>query len=38
MTIPVNSAADVEAPARPQDVGILAMEMYFPRRVRVTIP
>lgn len=32
MTIPVNSAADVEAPARPQDVGILAMEMYFPRR------
>ena len=36
MTIPVNSAADVEAPARPQDVGILAMEMYFPQRVRVS--
>lgn len=34
MTIPVNTAADVEAPSRPQDVGVLAMEMYFPRRVR----
>ncbi|CAL1714293.1 unnamed protein product [Somion occarium] len=33
MTIPVNTAAnDFEAPPRPKDVGILAMEMYFPRR------
>ncbi|RDB23460.1 Hydroxymethylglutaryl-CoA synthase A [Hypsizygus marmoreus] len=31
MTIPVNSALDVEVP-RPKDVGVLAMEAYFPRR------
>jgi len=24
--------------ARPHDVGILAMEMYFPRRVRLSFP
>lgn len=39
MTIPLNGSArvhsDIEAPPRPKDVGILAMEMYFPRRVRV---
>lgn len=37
MTIPLNGSArahqDVEGPARPRDVGILAMEMYFPQRV-----
>lgn len=37
MTIPLNGSAhhhqDVEAPARPKDVGVLAMEMYFPQRV-----
>ncbi|KAI0940763.1 ATP-dependent 5'-3' DNA helicase hcs1 [Taiwanofungus camphoratus] len=36
MTIPLNGSArvhsDIEAPLRPKDVGILAMEMYFPRR------
>jgi len=33
MTIPLsNSSLDVESP-RPKDVGILAMEVYFPRRV-----
>lgn len=33
MTIPMNgSAHDVAVPPRPKDVGILAMEMYFPRR------
>ncbi|EIW58587.1 hydroxymethylglutaryl-CoA synthase [Trametes versicolor FP-101664 SS1] len=34
MTVPQNpsTSQDVEAPARPKDVGILAMEMYFPRR------
>ncbi|KAI0091524.1 hydroxymethylglutaryl-CoA synthase [Irpex rosettiformis] len=33
MTIPLNgSAHDVEVPPRPKDVGILAMEMYFPTR------
>ncbi|KAI0788860.1 hydroxymethylglutaryl-CoA synthase [Abortiporus biennis] len=34
MTIPVNGSAanEFEAPPRPKDVGILAMEMYFPRR------
>jgi hydroxymethylglutaryl-CoA synthase len=33
MTIPLaNSPLDVESP-RPKDVGILAMEVYFPRRV-----
>ena len=34
MTIPLNgSAHDVAVPPRPKDVGILAMEMYFPKRV-----
>ena len=33
MTIPLsNFSLDVESP-RPKDVGILAMEVYFPRRV-----
>ncbi|KZT07310.1 hydroxymethylglutaryl-CoA synthase [Laetiporus sulphureus 93-53] len=36
MTIPLNGTThihdEIEAPARPRDVGILAMEMYFPRR------
>lgn len=35
MTIPLNGTAvhgDIEAPPRPKDVGILAMEMYFPQR------
>ncbi|GJE98555.1 hydroxymethylglutaryl-CoA synthase [Phanerochaete sordida] len=33
MTIPLNgSAHDVAVPPRPKDVGILAMEMYFPKR------
>ncbi|KAI0629323.1 hydroxymethylglutaryl-CoA synthase [Trametes polyzona] len=34
MTVPLNASTsqDVEAPPRPKDVGILAMEMYFPRR------
>ncbi|KAH9930359.1 hydroxymethylglutaryl-CoA synthase [Fomitopsis serialis] len=36
MTVPLNGSArahqDVEAPARPKDVGVLAMEMYFPQR------
>ncbi|PIL24742.1 3-hydroxy-3-methylglutaryl-CoA synthase [Ganoderma sinense ZZ0214-1] len=34
MTVPLNASTsqDVEAPARPKDVGILAMEMYFPKR------
>lgn len=37
MTIPLNaSALDVEVPPRPKDVGILAMEMYFPRRVSLS--
>jgi hydroxymethylglutaryl-CoA synthase len=38
MTIPLNAptAADVEIP-RPKDVGVLAMEVYFPRRVRCFI-
>ena len=37
MTVPLNASTsqDVEAPQRPKDVGILAMEMYFPQRVRV---
>ena len=34
MTIPVSSSPDFEFP-RPKDVGVLAMEMYFPRRVRL---
>ena len=36
MTIPLNTpaAVDVEIP-RPKDVGVLAMEVYFPRRVRL---
>ena len=36
MTVPLNASTsqDVEALPRPKDVGILAMEMYFPRRVR----
>lgn len=39
MTITLNGSAngaahDVDVPPRPKDVGILAMEMYFPRRVR----
>lgn len=35
MTIPLNgsSAYDLDIPPRPKDVGILAMEMYVPRRV-----
>lgn len=33
MTIPLaNSHIDAEFP-RPKDVGVLAMEVYFPRRV-----
>ncbi|OBZ73995.1 Hydroxymethylglutaryl-CoA synthase A [Grifola frondosa] len=36
MTVPLNGSAhvngDIEALPRPKDVGILAMEMYFPRR------
>ncbi|KAH9852620.1 hydroxymethylglutaryl-CoA synthase [Lenzites betulinus] len=34
MTVPLNASTsqEVEAPIRPKDVGILAMEMYFPRR------
>jgi len=33
MTIPLsNSSLDIES-CRPKDVGILAMEVYFPRRV-----
>lgn len=38
MTIPLNGTAvhgDIEAPPRPKDVGILAMEMYFPQRVSI---
>ncbi|KAL6300882.1 hydroxymethylglutaryl-CoA synthase [Sparassis latifolia] len=31
-TVPHTTYQDIEAPARPRDVGILAMEMYFPRR------
>ncbi|KAF5373279.1 hypothetical protein D9615_007398 [Tricholomella constricta] len=31
MTIPISSPLDVEIP-RPKDVGVLAMEAYFPRR------
>ena len=35
MTIPLaNQVVDVESP-RPTDVGVIAMEVYFPRRVRV---
>ena len=34
MTISVSSSLDLEFP-RPKDVGVLAMEMYFPRRVRL---
>jgi len=34
MTIPMTTpSTDSEAP-RPKDVGVLAMEVYFPRRVR----
>ena len=36
MTIPL-TAVDVDAP-RPKDVGVLAVEVYFPRRVRVHVP
>lgn len=38
MTIPIIGAAahDVEALPRPKDVGILAMEMYVPRRVSIS--
>ncbi|KZT69322.1 hydroxymethylglutaryl-CoA synthase [Daedalea quercina L-15889] len=36
MTVPLSSSTrhhqDVDAPARPKDVGVLAMEMYFPQR------
>ena len=33
MTVPINAPAfDTELP-RPKDVGVLAMEVYFPRRV-----
>ncbi|KAI9064034.1 hydroxymethylglutaryl-CoA synthase [Trametes sanguinea] len=34
MTVPLNASTsqDVEALPRPKDVGVLAMEMYFPRR------
>ncbi|KAI0642205.1 hydroxymethylglutaryl-CoA synthase [Trametes meyenii] len=34
MTVSLNASTsqDVEAPARPKDVGVLAMEVYFPRR------
>ena len=37
MTVPMTASTsqDVEAAPRPKDVGILAMEMYFPQRVRV---
>ena len=37
MTVPLNASTsqDVEAPPRPKDVGILAIEMYFPKRVRL---
>ena len=37
MTVSLNGSAsqDIEAPARPKYVGILAMEMYFPKRVRI---
>ncbi len=38
MTIPLNTVAhDVDVPPRPKDVGILGMEMYFPRRVSVHV-
>lgn len=33
MTIPVAASVPVDAP-RPKDVGVLAIEVYFPRRVR----
>jgi hydroxymethylglutaryl-CoA synthase len=34
MTIPITTpSVDSEVP-RPKDVGVLAMEVYFPRRVR----
>ena len=41
MTITISNGAsassqDFQLPPRPKDVGILAMEMYFPRRVRVS--
>ena len=37
MTIPLNASVhDADLPPRPKDVGILAIEMYFPRRVRTT--
>ncbi|KAI0766978.1 hydroxymethylglutaryl-CoA synthase [Trametes elegans] len=34
MTVPLSASTsqDVEAPVRPKDVGVLAMEVYFPRR------
>ncbi|THH27130.1 hypothetical protein EUX98_g7052 [Antrodiella citrinella] len=32
MTIPFTTGSEFEAQPRPKDVGILAMEMYFPRR------
>ncbi|TBU34063.1 hydroxymethylglutaryl-CoA synthase [Dichomitus squalens] len=34
MTVPLNASTsqDVDAPPRPKDVGILAVEMYFPQR------
>lgn len=34
MVAPIYTAPTAEAP-RPKDVGILGMEMYFPRRVSV---
>lgn len=34
MVAPTFAQLDVEVP-RPKDVGVLAMEMYFPRRVSV---
>ncbi len=38
MTISLTSAVvDIDAP-RPKDVGVLAMEVYFPRRVRIHVP
>ena len=38
MTVPMNASTsqDVAPTPRPKDVGILAMEMYFPQRVRGT--
>lgn len=37
MTVSVNASTsqELQGPPRPKDVGILAVEMYFPQRVRL---